>query len=206
MESTLSPEQKKQIDSWVGQRDSILKEVAIVKGEHEALLILNKNLSESNTEIANKIQQSVGRLEELDKREKEYEEILSLDVSALSVTKTRLETEVTNLQNLVKSLLSDKEVVVKDISFLKDIHGAVFDKTAVLEKVIEHVTRVSSTNIRDVEGFVVALKSKIDEILILSTTNIQAHNLILSEIPKLFVELHRKSLEREIISNKKTHE
>ena len=47
------------------------------------------------------------------------------------------------------------------------------------------------------------VKTKTDEILKLSTENITAHNQVLGEIPKLFVELQKKSLNREILNKNK---
>jgi len=38
---------------------------------------------------------------------------------------------------------------------------------------------------------------KVKEVVAISTENINKHNVILDEIPKIFVELKRKSLERE---------
>mgnify|MGYP000010226054 CR=1 FL=1 len=65
----LLPEQQKQIDSWVSQRDSILLDISIKREESAKLIERNKELASSNTEIADKIQQSEGRLIELSKKE-----------------------------------------------------------------------------------------------------------------------------------------
>jgi len=66
--SEITPEQQKQLDSWAIQRDTILKEISDANTEKDNLTKGNIILAESNTEISNKVQQSVGRLEELDKK------------------------------------------------------------------------------------------------------------------------------------------
>ena len=62
MNPTLTPEQTKQLASWVGQRDLILVDIGNKKTEQENLTKTNSELAVSNTEIQNKIQQSDGRL------------------------------------------------------------------------------------------------------------------------------------------------
>ena len=195
----LSPEQKEQLSNWSIQRDALLTELALLKEENEKLTQRNIEIADSSTEISEKIQQSIGRMEELDKQENLYKEIVAVEIPALEIVKTRLQTEITALKKEVVPLETRKEELVKDIEFLIKTKEDVSDKKEIIEKVVDHVTKVNSSNIKEIDEAIIALKSKVDEILKLSTEDIDAHNKILGEIPKLFVELQRKSLVREKI-------
>lgn len=195
----ITPEQATKLKTWASERDSILFEIAKLKEEKEKITKDIIELSQSKTEIQNDIVKSEGRMEELDKKEKLYEEIVSIEIPKLEVQKTKLETEVMSFQKEVSYLDLKKDGLVKDIDFLIKTQKDVFERTGVLEKVVEHVTKISSSNIKELDEAVAILKKKVDEILKLSTEDIDAHNRILGEIPKLFVELQRKSLIREKI-------
>lgn len=196
----LTPEQKTQLKTWASERDSILSEISILKTEKEVLTKKNKELAESNTEIQTSIVEANVRMEELDKKESLYAEIVSIEIPKLEVQKTTLETEITGFQKEVSYLDLKKEGLLRDIEFLIKTQKDVFEKTGVLEKVVEHVTKVSTTNIKELEDAVASVKTKVDEILKVSTSEIDAHTQILNEIPKLFVELQKKSLIKQRIN------
>ena len=195
----LLPEQDKQLKTWAEQRDSILLEISSLKTEREGLEKRNKDLSDSNTEIQGTIVKSIGRMEELDKQEDLYTQIVSDEIPKLESEKTKLETLIAAFQKEVDTLKSEKNTLIKDIEFLRTTHNEVFDRTGILREIVENVTKISSTNIQVMDSTISALKLKVEEILQASTDGIDANNRILNEIPRLFVELQRKSLIREKI-------
>lgn len=199
MPEELLPEQKEQLTNWSVQRDALLGEIAQLVDQKQKLSQQTAEIAISYSEIANKIQQSIGRMEELDKQEKLYMEIVASELPGLEKEKSTLQSEVSGLKKEITVLNEKKENLHKEITLLITTQEDVFKRTGILEKVVEHVTNVSSSNIKELNSAVASIKEKTDEILKVSTENINAHTRILNEIPALFVELQRKSLTREKI-------
>ena len=198
-EEQITLEQKKQLNVWSSQRDILLGEISELTVKKENLEKKNIELADSKTEIIEKINKTIGRLEELDKKEELYKEIISNQVFELEKTKTILETEVFNLKKEIILLDPQKENLIKDISFLTSTHDAVFARTGMLLEIVENVTKVNSSNMKEIENSIDTIKDKTNQIINLSTEGIENHNAVLRDIPKLFVELQKKSLIRQKI-------
>lgn len=198
-EEQITPEQKEQLSNWSIQRDTLLNEIANLTNEKETLSKANTEIALSSIDISNRIEQSKGRMEELDRQEADYINIISVEIPGLESQKTKLETEIPNLKEEIGVLSGKKDALTKDISFLIKIQEEVFNRTGILEKVVENVTNVSSANVKELDNAVISITEKVKEILVLSDTNLKAHTEILNEIPKLFVELQRQTLTRQKI-------
>lgn len=159
----LTPEQTNQLASWAVQRDALLAEIAVLRGEKEILTGKNKNLSISITDIETRIQQSVGRMKELDERERLYTEIISEHLSILGSRKVKIETEIGFLNKDVISLRETKNSLITDIDVLQKIHDKVFLRASVLDQVVDHVTRVNAKNIDEVNTLISKLKEVLDK-------------------------------------------
>lgn len=206
MENTLTPEQKKQINSWVAQRDAILIDIGKQKTEQEQLIVSNKGLAASNTDLSDRIQQSIGRLTEIEEKEKEREGLVRKEIVDLAAEKSVLQTEVTSLKGEINNLSEGKQALFDEIGKLMKVHGTVFNNTTDLEKIITDIVNKCSGNAREVSEILKLVEEKCKEILTLSTINIESHTQVLDQIPRLFVELRKKSLEREIIHKHKKNE
>lgn len=199
----LLPEQKKQLGAWVVQRDAILDSIAKKRVEEQGLIDSVKTLSDSETDLSNRIQQSIGRIVELDSVEKKRVDLVSKEIVDLESQKTRLETEVEFYKKDIESMKIEKGELAKDIVLLMQAHDSVFSRMSILETIIEHITRTNSLNVGDLEKSVSQLIEKVQTILNQSTIHLDAHTKILGDIPKLFVELRRTSMEREVINKHK---
>ncbi len=198
-ETILRGEEEVNLNSWAAKRDGILSEIAVLEDKKVRLSKQNTELANSYTEISKKIEKIVGRMEELDKTEKLYGEIVDTKILELETRKIKLTSDVDILDFEVKTLENKKESLIKDIMFLITTQEDVFNRTGILEKVVEHVTNVSSKNIKELDTAVTEINKKAEKILSLSDTNIKAHTDILNEIPRLFVELSKKTLTRQKI-------
>lgn len=194
-----TPEQKKQLSTWASQRDSILIDIGNKKTESEKLTENNKTLADSNTEISTKIERSKGRLEELEKHEMNRAKFIPQENAILILEKTKLQTEIFNLKSEITTLIDTKKKIIEDIEMLKNVHGTVFNNTNNLEKTITNIVSVCSGNAQLVADILESVEARCRQILTLSSLNIEAHNNVLNEIPKLFVELRKKSLQREVL-------
>jgi len=67
----MEQEQKQQLEIWSIQRDAVLLEISTNRILNEKLIQKNKELSNSNSEIETRMNQSIGRLQELKNKEKE---------------------------------------------------------------------------------------------------------------------------------------
>lgn len=195
----ITPEQKEQLNNWSIQRDALLGVIAGLNKEKDSLNQKIKELSITSTELDNKIQQSIGRMAELDNTEKLYMDIVDTRLPELESKKTKLEVELNSLSKEVDLLKKEKEDKKRDIEFLKETYESLFNKTGVLREVVEHVKNVNSSNLKDIENSTKLISDKVKEILSISSENLEAHTDILNRIPKMFVELQKKILIRKKI-------
>lgn len=199
MNNELSTEQQNQLKSWAEQRDSILLEISNLRTEKEKLSADNAKIAESTGAIEAKANQIKGRLVELDKQEKEYTDIMSVDIAKAIKDKAELQAEISELTRIVDLLQIKKDTVAKDISSLVLLHDKVFNRVSVLDKVIDHVVRTNESATNDTNALVVSLKKSIQELIDLNQRNVEDTKNVLGELPKLFFELQRKSLIRQTI-------
>lgn len=159
----LTPEQKKQLQTWAEQRDSILGEITTHRREEEKLVKHNKDLSESNTELETTIQMNRGRILELDKQEKVRAKFISLEVYELEKKKTRLESIVSGLEKNISTLTARHEDITSNIKTLIETHDRVYARTSVLDQVVDRVTRVNGQSINEVNIMISGLKDSVSD-------------------------------------------
>ncbi len=196
MEPTLTPEQKKQLISWVSQRDSILLDIADKRTESEKLTTKNKELASSNTEIADKIQQSIGRLVELDKKEEERAKLITGEVANLIVEKSTLQSEVSSLKSEISVLIETKKNLHDDIASITKIHEAVFARTSDIERIVSETIKISSSNASDIKNILVEASIELKKVIDIGKENVAVTNKAIQEIPKMIVDIHKDVLER----------
>jgi len=199
----LLPEQQKQIDSWVSQRDSILLDISIKREESAKLIERNKELASSNTEIADKIQQSEGRLIELSKKETEMAGFTTIENSELKTEKSKLEEEVYRLKISESHLILRKEELNADIEAITKIHESVFKHVGVIEQIVGETVKINSQNAREIKNILVEAGNELIKIIEVAEKNVEVTNRAIVEIPQIILDLHKSVLERRIINKRK---
>ena len=192
----LSPEQKEQITSWVSQRDLLLVDIANLRTEKEKLTLLNKNLAESNTDVQDRINRGIGRLEELDKKEKLYEEVVSTELSDLTAQKTQLEGNIEGLKKEIVLLVPQKETLVDLILNLTSIHNKLSESAVITERAVGIVTKANSDNAKEIDGLLATVKEQVGQIVAINAGNVEKTNAVIAELPRIIFELQRDILER----------
>ena len=187
-----TPEQNAQLTSWASERDSILSEIAVKRDELKNLTKQNENLAQSNTDLTNRINQSIGRLRELEKKEKEIQVMVSAEVSVLFMQKSALQSEVTAITKQVEMLDTQKRVLTYDITTFKDVYDRIVDRTAALDNIMNHVVAISDENIRKVDILMGNLAGSIQKVLDVNEANVNKANMVIMEMPKMFFELQRQ--------------
>ncbi len=199
----LTPEQKKQIDSWTDQRDRILKDISDKKDGSERLTKTNNYLSESNTEIANKIQQSIGRLNELDRQEVNRATFVLKDVVVLDEKKSILQTEVCSLESDIIELTEKKDNLIKDISSITKTYETVFSRSGEIERIVSETAKINSSNARDIINMFNEASIEFKNIIDIGRENVAVTNRVIAEVPKMIVDIHRDIIERKKINRHK---
>ena len=199
MEPTITPEQEEQLKTWASERDAVLSEIAIARDERDKLTKANQEIAISYSEMVQKIQQSIGRMEELDLKEKEWEVIMSNGVADIRVEKTKLETELTDLKTQVAIYEEKKTTLVRDIELLLVLYDQHYGHAQNLEKVVERVVRISQENMDKLNIFVKSLEPEVQKVFTLIAKNVEQTNYVINELPQLYFDLKRKSLTREKI-------
>lgn len=187
----ITPEQKKQLGRWAIERDAILEEISRLKIEENALNERNISLANSNTDLETRINQSIGRLAELDKQEETRKNLVSIEVADLEKKKTALENQIPSLDKEISAKISEINILANTLLTVTDVHGKVFDKASILDQIVEHVTKVSSQNITDIEIFMTLLKKSIQEIVDKNSKNVEQTNIILEKLPRYIFELQK---------------
>ncbi len=196
MDPLLTPEQNKQLTSWASQRDAILIDIGNKKTESEKLTVTNHQLADSNTDISNKIQQSIGRLQELDRQEVNRVAFVLKDVASLDEQKSILQTEVSNLEEKIDELEEKKESLKTDIESITKIHEAVFSRTSEIERIVSETVKINSTNAHDIKTILVEAGIELKKIIDIGRENVEVTNRAINQIPKMIVDIHRDVVER----------
>lgn len=199
----LSPEQKKQLDSWASKRDAILLDISNKQTESEKLTLVNKGLADSNTDISNRIQQSIGRLEELDRQEINRATFVLKDVAELDERKSVLQAEVSNLESEVVSLEETKQDLIEDISSITKVYDTVFARASEIERIVSETATLNSSNTQEVKNILFEAGVELKKIIDISRENVMVTNKAILEIPKMIVDIHRDVLERKKINRSK---
>ncbi len=202
----ITPEQQKQLSSWVSQRDAILVDIGNKRTESERLTDTNKALGLSSAEISNKIQQSIGRLEELDRQEINRATFVLRDVADLDDRKSILQTEVTNLK-VERDLIEDqKDSLLEDIANLSVIHDKIFEKTNGLESIIGNMTSISSKNATEINNILISAGEELQKIIDINRQNVVETNAVINKLPKMIFDLQRDIIERKQLNKHKISE
>lgn len=196
-------EQKSQLKTWAEERDLILSEISVNREKNEKLKKENIELSTSNTEISEQISFARGVLSVTEELEERTKNSISKDVSELKEKKAELEVIIHTSLVEIDELNKQKKDLKNDIDIISDIYKNIFSKLSGIESSIGDSSLKNSENIRKIEELFNLIKTKSEEIVSISTQNIEKHNVVLEKIPELFVELRRKSLEREEIKKTK---
>lgn len=205
MENSLTPEQKLQLGSWASQRDSILQEIAEKRVENEKLIEANKNLALSNTEIANKIQQSIGRLEEITKKEKEYISLITLDKADLISEKSVLQSDISYLKKEIELLKENRSVLIENNETLNNTYNKVFIRVSDTENIIEEVVRINSENAREVENILITAGSELKKVVDINSELVAKTNVVINKLPEIIFDIQRDIMERKTLNRVKTY-
>ena len=154
----LNIQEKTQLETFSAQRDALLFEISGLKSERDILQKKNIEVAISSGEIEKRINQNIGRLKEMDEKEKEFANKVSDDIFILSNKKTKLESQVSSYERLIEVLKSKHELLSKSIKDSSEVYKIVFDRTGALGQVIDHVTRVSTQNLNDSNEMVSNIK------------------------------------------------
>lgn len=191
MEPEISPEQKAQLSTWVGKRDRLLLEISTLRTEKETLVSKNGELATSNTDLESRANQIFGRIAELEIKEEEFATMVSADTAAKQVEKAALEGDAANLRKEIITLQTSKNLLNEQIASISDIYDRVFDRAKVLDEVVDHVTRVSGQNIRDIETLMSTVKVGVQEIIDVNKENVDKTNRVIVELPRIFFDVQR---------------
>ncbi len=200
----LTPEQNNQLLSWASKRDSILLDIANKTTDRDHLIAINKDLASSNTEITDRIQQSIGRLEEINKKEEERATLIRADIVVLEAKKSILQTEISTHEFEIKTLLDKKESLNNDIATSIKIHESILSRSSDIERLIGETVTLNATNSREIANILVEAGNELQKVIDIGEKNITKTNAVILEIPKMIVDLHKDVLERKKIAKNRT--
>lgn len=194
MKSEITPEQEAHLETWAGQRDLLLSEISNLQTQKDKLEVENKNIANSYSDIETRAKQIEGRIIELNKKELELPALISKEIANLETRKVGLEVEVMNLSKIVKILSEQKESLEKDVA-LALLNFDTFRSDALsLEKVVDHVTRVSSDNTKKIDELVIGLAKSIEEIIEVNRKNVFETNVVIEKLPRMLMEAQKHGL------------
>lgn len=196
MSNEITPEQKAQLTTWAGQRDIILLEISALQTEKEKLESKNKELAESSVDIDKRMNITLGRIQELENKERELPELISKSIASLNTEKSNLETQIPLLNSLVNILEAQKESLKKDVASELNVFSEIKETALSLEKVVSHVTVVSDENKKKINSLVLDLEKSLEEIIKVNKKNVEETNIVIDKVPRMLVEIQKKGLAR----------
>lgn len=190
----ITPEQKAYLATFAGKRDAALLEISTLQIAKEKLEKTNKELAISCSDTEVRMNQIIGRIEELQKKEAELPLLVSKEIASLQSQKTCLETEIMNLSKLVEVLTVQKTSLEKDVSSALATFTALKDEAISLDSVVDHVTRVSKNNVTLIDDLVAKLARSLEEIIEVNKKNVFETNVVIDKLPRMLVEIQKKGL------------
>jgi predicted nucleic acid-binding Zn-ribbon protein len=194
METEITPEQKAYLATFAGRRDAALLEISNLQIAKEKLEKSNKEIAISYSDTEARMNKVLGRIEELTKKEAELPLLIARDIVSLESRKTCLATEVTSLTKMIDVLTVQKASLEKDVSSALTTFNTVKDETLLLDRVVDHVTKVSVDNARDINMIVADLKKSLEEIVAVNKKNVFETNLVIEKLPAMLVEAQKHGL------------
>jgi chromosome segregation ATPase len=190
----ISPEQKAHLETWAGQRDLLLSEISGLQTQKEKLTADVNNLSKSYSDLEARSNRISGKIEELNKREKEMPEIMLKEVFVLEKRKSVLEEQVSGYEKEIKMLVSQKESLEHDVSLAIVNFNILKDEALVLDKIVDHVTVVSEHNKNRIDALVAELAKSLDEIVAVNKKNVFETNVVIEKLPVMLMEAQKHGL------------
>jgi hypothetical protein len=195
----LTPSQKDQIKTWEEQRDIWINEISILRSEHQSLIESNQDLLDSSKEIEYRMNQNLGRIKEIEVKEKERENVLSKEVGDLLVKKNSLENNIFNLSMTI-GLLEEEETKIKDrIVFLSDLLGKIEGKSEIFDKIISRFSDINEEQIKKIKELLLDIEKTSKEIVLSQEESAKSSKQISDLLPMMLVEAKKQTLERNII-------
>jgi hypothetical protein len=141
-----------------------------------------------------------GRIEELKIKESEIPAVISKEIALLESKKNSLQTEITATIKILEILKSQKAPLEADIEKALATFEILKGETLLLDKIVGHVTEVSNKSVITIDALVAAVKRSMQDLLDTNKVNVDKTNLVIKELPVVFLEAKRQSLERVKIS------
>lgn len=190
----ITPEQKAQLTAWAGQRDAILSEISVLQTAKEGLDKANREKAESNSEMEANMNKVLGKIEELKKKEVELPLLISKEVAHLESKKSVLEATITSLEKVVVILESQNASLQRNIESALKTFDILKEEALTLDKIVDHVTRVSSDNAKSIDGLVLNLAKSLEEIIEVNKKNVFETNVVIEKLPAMLVEAQKHGL------------
>jgi predicted nucleic acid-binding Zn-ribbon protein len=190
----ITPEQKAYLATFAGRRDAALLDISNLQIAKEKLEKENKEIAISYSDTEARMNKVLGRIEELTKKEAELPLLIARDIVSLESRKTCLATEVTSLTKMIDVLTVQKASLEKDVSSALATFTIIKDETLLLDRVVDHVTKVSVDNARDINMIVADLKKSLEEIIAVNKKNVFETNLVIEKLPAMLVEAQKHGL------------
>ena len=169
--------QKQQLASWSEERDSLLKEIAILSDSHAQITEKNKAVAIAATDLHDRKMQLQGSIDAMEKTEESRALLTSQEIAKLLVTKGQLERAVGLLEKDVAVLTDKKVSLAVDITASIALHDRVFARASVLDKVVDRVTRVNEVSILDmdlaIKNLNTAVKTSTESLQNLTSTSLK---------------------------------
>lgn len=200
----INPAQKKQLEAWATRRDEILADISRLETEREAKLKSNIELTASNTDIETRINQGCGRLVQIEEQENARVDLVSHEIIALEKEKATLVAEIPALKQVIVSLIANKETLLSTIESLTLVHDRVFDRTAGLEAIVDHVKTVSEKNLTSLVNTFEIIKETSNEIIAMNRKNVSETMIVIEKLPRAILEYRRPQIPMKTVVSGRT--
>lgn len=203
MPPEITNEQASQLTSWAAQRDALLLDIAQKRDEVQKLNERNLALATSNADLETRINQNLGRIEELKIKEAEYSVLINVDIAKNLSLKTQLETEVTALGKEVFSLSEMRDIYSEMVQNLISLHTAENEMIEKQRKEFAEMSLLSSKQLREIDNVLGKITGEFSKMIEISSTNVEKTNQVINELPKMIFDLQKDILERKHINKVK---
>ena len=184
-------EQLKAIQTWSGQRESLLFEIGSLSTERDRLSEAVTEKSHSLTDVALDISNAHGRLTILKTLEEHSRSSVSLDVAQLEARKSRLEAECVAKEEYLKILDFRCSEKVAEIGVLSLAQDKMSDQSEVVDQIVGQVIEKSLSAVSEMKVFMADIETIVGHVIQKSNENVNQTNIVLEKLPRYIFELQK---------------
>lgn len=186
-----TPPQRKMLQTWSEERDSILREISIHTTELQEKKKLNADAGLQLSDLVKRIAEARGRIAEIDALEERVRASLPKDIVQLEARKSLLEIECIAKEAELNSKKQEHGIVISATAALTAANGVIEHQIEIVKSAFSDLIVAGAAGASDAKVAMDEIRKIAAEVIEKGNANVAQTNIILEKLPKYIFELQR---------------